>query len=96
MEVTTTLAVLTIAMLEISTTLMPIGETLMLVTDQICFVSIVNELDMSKIDVTNFMAIQPTQKIQEEEEEDLQQMYIPLRVIVTSVKRVLSRENKCQ
>ena len=37
-----------------------------------------------------------TKKIQEEEEEDLQQMYIPLRVIVTSVKRVLSRENKCQ
>ena len=96
MEVTTTLAVLTIAMLEISTTLMPIGETLMLVVDQIHFVSIANELDMSKIDATNFMVIQPTQEIQEEEEEDLQQMYIPLRVIVTSVKRILSRENKCQ
>ena len=68
----------------------------MLVTDQICSVSIVNKLDMSKIDATNFMAIQPTQEIQEEEEEDLQQMYIPLRVIVTNVKRVLSRENKCQ
>ena len=96
MEVTTTLAVLTIAMLEISTTLMPIGETLMLVIDQIYFVSIANELDMSKIGATNFMVIQPTQEIQEEEEEDLQQMYIPLRVIVTSVKRILSRENKCQ
>ena len=96
MEVTTTLAVLTIAMLEISTTLMPIGETLMLVIDQIYFVSIANELDMSKIGATNFMVIEPTQEIQEEEEEDLQQMYILLRVIVTSVKRILSRENKCQ
>ena len=95
MEVTTTLEVLTIAILEISTTL-PIGETLMLVIDQIHFVSIANELDMSKIGATNFMVIQPTQEIQEEEEEDLQQMYIPLRVIVTSVKRILSRENKCQ
>ena len=96
MEVTTTLAVLTIAMLEISTTLMPIGETLMLVIDQIYFVSIANELDMSKIGATNFMVIEPTQEIQEEEEEDLQQMYIPLRVMGTSVKKVLSRENKCQ
>ena len=68
----------------------------MLVIDQIYFVSIANELDMSKIDATNFMVIQPIQEIQEEEEEDLQQMYILLRVIVTSVKRILSRENKCQ
>ena len=96
MEVTITLAVLTISMLGISTTIIPIGETLMLVVDQIHFVSIANELDMSKIDATNFMVIQPIQEIQEEEEEDLQLMYIPLRVIVTSAKRVLSRESKCQ
>ena len=80
--------------MEVSTTLVPIGETLMLVIDHICFVSIANELDMSKIGATNFMVIQPTQEIQEEEAKDLQQMYIPLGVIVTRVKRILSRENK--
>ena len=96
MEATTTLAASTITILAISTTLIPIGETLMLVIDQICFVNTANELDMSKIGATNSMVIQPTQEIQEEEAKDLQQMYIPLRVMGTSVKKVLSRENKCQ
>ena len=64
--------------------------------DQICFVNIANKLDMSKTVATNSMVTQPTQEIQEEEANDLQQMYILLKVMVVNVKRILSRENKCQ
>ena len=96
MEATTTLAASTITVLAISTTLIPIEETPTLAIDQICFVNIANELDMSKIGATNSMVIQPTQEIQEEEAKDLQQMYTLLKVIVVNVKRILSRENKYQ
>ena len=80
----------------LTTTIMLLEGILILEIDQTCFVSIANDLDISKTSATNSMVIQLTQEIQEEEAKDLQQMYTLLNVIVVNVKRILCRENKYQ
>ena len=80
----------------LTTTIMLLEGILILEIDQTCFVSIANDLDISKTSATNSMVIQLTQEIQEEEAKDLQQMYTLLKVMGVNVKRILSRKNKYQ
>ena len=71
-----------------------LGEIPALETGQICSVSTANELDTLRIGAISFMVIQPTQKLQEEKAQDLQQMYKPLKMIEASLKKLLRREDK--